>query len=53
MDDEDILHLAPNSTDAKVFAGFANIAKGSNSSSTGASGKNFRQFILLHITDNE
>ncbi|KAG8637306.1 non-specific lipid transfer protein GPI-anchored 6 isoform X2 [Manihot esculenta] len=33
----DILHLAPNSTDAKVFAGFANIAKGSNSSSTGAS----------------
>ncbi|KAF2314515.1 hypothetical protein GH714_027216 [Hevea brasiliensis] len=27
----DILHLSPNSPDAKIFAGFANITKGSNS----------------------
>lgn len=37
--DSALLHLAPNSTDAKIFEGFANSTKGS--STTAASGNRF------------
>lgn len=49
--DSALLHLAPNSTDAKIFEGFANSTKGS--STTAASGNRFNSsdffFLVLFM----
>lgn len=43
--DSALLHLAPNSTDAKIFEGFANSTKGS--STTAASGNRFNSSVFF------
>lgn len=45
MMDSALLHLAPNSTDAKIFEGFANSTKGSGT--TVASGNRFNCFFFF------
>ena len=45
MMDSALLHLAPNSTDAKIFEGFTNSTKGS--SATIASGNRFNFFFFF------
>lgn len=47
MMDSALLHLAPNSTDAKIFEGFANSTKGSGT--TVASGNRFNCFFFFFV----
>nr|GMC55536.1 protein YLS3-like [Ipomoea batatas]GMD73809.1 protein YLS3-like [Ipomoea batatas] len=47
----ELLNLAPNSPDAKVFQDFVNSAKGSNTTSPAAPGKQTNTWLLVYFSN--